>query len=1151
MKKTTTFLLLLLFAITVSAQVTEYTYSFDSPKISIQGANQLIEFDNTLLQGIPGEPLLPYQAVNLLIAPGHETVKITVTGHDEVSLDGYFKIVPAGFSRPLSETGFFPAMEKDEIYTSDKTYPTEAAGNLSTQYMNGFAFAQTVITPVKYIPAEGKISYFKNITVRIETRETPRGAAALKNLTSSEKVRARAIKSAQNQKTAVSYPSPKASADDYQILIVSKQMFEDALQPLVDLYLPRGLKSQFASIESIQANNTGVDLPEKIRNYIIEQYQEFGIEHVVLAGDVEHVPYRGFYCTVQSSSIMTDDNIPSDLYYSALDGNWNTNGNNLWGEIGEDDLLPDVSVGRMSFSSNTELAAMLNKTIKYQNEPVLGELRNPLMAGESLYDNPVTWGSDYLELLIGTHNDNGYTTTGIPADQNITRMYDEVQYWSASALMATINTGPNPIHHVGHANWNYAMRLSNSDITNANFSQVNGITHNFPFVYTHGCICGAFDENDCIGEKMVAIENFASAFIGNSRYGWFNEGQTEGPSAHMHREFMDALFSDSLNRIGRAHMESKIETAPWVNAPGQWEEGALRWCFYDCNVLGDPVMAAWTNEPIGINTQYPASIVAGAPQFEVTVTTGSQPAKGLTAALLRDGILFGKGMTNNNGVATVTLDPVIVEPGEAQLVISGYNCLPTYYDVVFVAGDSPYVIYESHQINDVAGNNNGQPDYGETIMLGLTMKNIGQAGADNVEVTLSVNSPYITITDNHENYGTIAGDGSISMEGFTFDIAQDAPDNHPVEFTVTAQSGDEIWTSTFRIYLLAPAIVAGDAKVFDPAGNNNNLPDPGEIIDLRITLLNQGGSAGAPMSAGLVCNNSMVTIPQSTSEAFTLLPDGQVLLDFEDISISNQITVGTPIVFSLTVSTIDSPYVVLEKEFAFSVGLIMEDFETGDFQMYPWKHSGNASWTITDANPFEGEFSVRSGNISGNQKSELIVPCNVLTSDTISFYYKVSSEQGYDFLRFYIDDTKKGEWSGTMATGWYKASFPVQAGLRNFKWAYSKDGYVNNGQDAAWIDYITFPPMDIAVDVETNEMNASGLFVYPNPANETITLFTGNTGKGSQILISDLSGRTIMTLTNVSANQNLNIDVSGIVPGIYFITNSGKNASKALKLIIQ
>ncbi len=1149
MKKTTTFLLLVLFAFSVSAQVTEFNYYFGAPKIEIQGASQTINFSNTLLQGIPGEPLLPYQAVNLLIPPGHEAVGITVTGNDEVILDGFFKLAPAQFSRPLSEESLFPATEKEEIYTSDKIYPNTSRGNLSTQYMNGFGFAQTVITPIKYVPSEGRLSYFKSVTVRLETRETVRGTAALKNLTSSESVRKQATKSAQNLTMATSYPSPKASANDYQILIVSPQIFSNALIPLKDLYLPRGLKSQFVSIETIQTGGSGTDLPEKIRNYIIEQYQQFGIEHVVLAGDVEHVPYRGFYCTVQSSSVYTDDDIPSDLYYSALDGNWNTNQNALWGEIGEDDLLPDISVGRLSFSSATELAAMLNKTTKYQNSPIQGELRMPLMAGENLYTGPDTWGSDYLELLIGTHSDNGYTTTGIPEDHNIVRLYDEIQNWSPSMLMATINTGPNYIHHVGHANTDYTMKLYNSDITNANFSGVNGVLHNFPIVYTHGCICGAFDANDCIGERMVAIDNFASVFIGNSRYGWFNEGQTEGPSAHMHREFVDALFSDSLNRIGRAHMESKIETAPWVNAPGQWEEGALRWCFYDCNVLGDPVMAAWTDEPIGIVTEYPASITNGSAQFEVTVTTGGLPAKGLTAALLRDGVLYGTGITNSNGVATVAIDPVIVEPGDAQLVISGYNCLPTYYTVVFISGDSPYVVYGGCQIIDVGGNNNGLPDYGESINLEVIMQNIGQMDATNVEVTLASDSPYITITDDHENYGTIAGGGSIALTGFSFDISQDVPDNQMVEFNITAQSGDDTWNSTFQIFLLAPAIDAGNAEVSDPTGNNNSLPDPGETIDLGITIMNRGGSTALPMNGTLICNNALVNIPQNISDAFTLLPGYQTQIFFESISISPEILVGTPLLFSLTVSTIEQPQIVIQKDYAFVVGQIIEDFETGNFLMHPWQHGGNANWTISGTNPFEGEFSARSGNISGNQQSELLVPCNVLTSDSISFYFKVSSEEGYDFLRFYIDNTKKGEWSGTR--GWSRASFPVQVGQHNFRWVYNKDIGVNTGEDAGWIDYIVFPPIATEVGIAENRIPDAGLLVFPNPANETLTIYTGKCDYNAVIRVIDISGRTILEFHDVSPGQYLKADVSGVAPGIYILTNSGKTTLKTMKLIIQ
>ncbi|NTW24829.1 MAG: T9SS type A sorting domain-containing protein, partial [Lentimicrobium sp.] len=993
----------------------------------------------------------------------------------------------------------------------------------------------------------GEIKYFARVVIRIETRETSRGLSALKNLSPAASVKKSCLRSAQNPDAVSTYPDRRRSITDYQILIITPQSFAGQLDELAQLYLPRGMKTQVATTEFIQANASGADLPEKMRNYIIEQYQQNAVEHVVLAGDVEHVPYRGFYCHVQSSSVYEDNNIPSDIYFSALDGNWNTNGNNLWGEIGEDDLLPEISVGRMSFSNSTELAAMLNKTTKYQNEPVLGELRNPLLAGENLYTGPDTWGSDYLELLIGTRDDNGYTTTGIPEDHNFVRLYDEVSEWSAADLMNTINAGRNFIHHVGHANDSYVMKFSNWDITNANFAGVNGITHNFPVVSTHGCICGAFDVNDCIAEKMVSIENFAAVFIGNSRYGWFNEGQTEGPSAHLHREYVDAMFTDSLNRAGRAQVESKAATSPWVNAPGQWEEGALRWCFYDCNVLGDPALAIWTDEPISVSAAYPLSLTTGTPQFDVTVTNEGAPAKGLTAALLMNGILYGAGITASNGIATVVIDPLVIIPGDAQLVISGYNCLPTYFPLTFIAGETPYVVYQAHTLNDSQGNNNGQADFGETISLSITLQNIGLQPAENVMATISTDDSFVTFTDATESYGNIAAGGMASIEnGFTFQLSEAVPDNHTISFTLTAVSG-ETWTSQFQLTAFAPLLAAGNAQVDDESGNG--VPDPGETFGLDIALINSGHCNSLPVTATLGCNSTYISGTEWVANPVIINSQSQTTVNFAGIIASAQTPVGTTVSFTLTLTQGNPATVVLEKEYVFVVGQISEDFETGDFTHHAWIHGGNANWTITQTEPFEGLYCARSGQISDNQKSNLSIDYEVMADDSIRFCYKVSSESSYDFLRFYIDNIKVAEWSGE--SDWARAAFPVTSGAHNFKWAYEKDGSVIGGQDAAWIDEIIFPPVDINTSSGNDENFIPGLIVYPNPASGFISIAGIMKGQTFDLTISDLSGKIVNTMNGINETELMTVDVSGIKPGLYFIKLNNSKFSETIKLIIK
>ena len=143
-----------------------------------------------------------------------------------------------------------------------------------------------------------------------------------------------------------------------------------------------------------------------------------------------------------------------------------------------------------------------------------------------------------------------------------------------------------------------------------------------------------------------------------------------------------------------------------------------------------------------------------------------------------------------------------------------------------------------------------------------------------------------------------------------------------------------------------------------------------------------------------------------------------------------------------------------EQDFYLPI-LSIEDFETGDFVTYPWEMSGNADWVIDTADPYEGAYCAKSGTISDNQESVLAVALEVVADGNISFYYKVSSESSYDYLRFLIDGSEVVQWSG--AVGWTLASYPVTSGPHTFTWKYTKDGSVSSGSDAGWIDFVEFP----------------------------------------------------------------------------------------------
>ncbi|NCA77890.1 MAG: T9SS type A sorting domain-containing protein [Alphaproteobacteria bacterium] len=609
MKIRITILILVATINTLFAGDVEKTYSFSSPLVTSKDGYNFIQLDHTLLSGITGEPALPYHQIALLLPPGESATELRFTGEDLTLIPGKFLLYPQQPVQPVSKGSDNRFRKNDQIYHLNANYPLQQTGTLITAFLNGYSFALSTFTPVVYNPATGSLSYYKKVTIRVVTQPDPKATSALALLPSGKKALHRVLALAQNPSNTALYPSKSPLKSSYEILIITPQQFQDGYTDLVNYYNSVDRPTQIATTEMINSVATGQDQPEKIRNYIIQEYQTNGIEHVILGGDIEHVPYRGFYCYAISGGGYEDFNIPADLYYSALDGNWNTNGDNKWGEPGEDDLLPELSVGRMSFSTSQELANMVHKSVGYQDNPVDEEMKHPFLVSEFLYDPPMTWGSDYLELLIDDHNDNGYFTHGIPSLVNtIDSLYDSPSFsWGTTKLLNEINKGKSFIHHSGHSNSNYMMRLYNWDITNQNFSKVDGIQHNYQLMYTHGCICGAFDDNDCISEKATTISNWLVGGIFNSRYGWFNQGETEGPSAHLHREFISALYHSDPDSacpyLGAAHTMSKIKTAPWVGLPGEFEPGAQRWCFYDCNVLGDPALKVWIDNPsVGIGS---------------------------------------------------------------------------------------------------------------------------------------------------------------------------------------------------------------------------------------------------------------------------------------------------------------------------------------------------------------------------------------------------------------------------------------------------------------------------------------------------------------------------------------------------------------------
>jgi len=130
------------------------------------------------------------------------------------------------------------------------------------------------------------------------------------------------------------------------------------------------------------------------------------------------------------------------------------------------------------------------------------------------------------------------------------------------------------------------------------------------------------------------------------------------------------------------------------------------------------------------------------------------------------------------------------------------------------------------------------------------------------------------------------------------------------------------------------------------------------------------------------------------------------------------------------------------------IGPVIDDFEDGILGPQ-YTTGGAAAWLVTTATAHSGTHSARAGDIGDNQTSWME---RVVEGGPLSFWYRVSSEQYYDYFSFYIDGQLRIRLSGTRP--WQRFSTTLPAGLHSLRWEYAKDGSQSSGSDTVWIDEI-------------------------------------------------------------------------------------------------
>lgn len=898
-----------------------------------------------------------------------------------------------------------------------------------------------------------------------------------------------------------------------ELLIICYDAFMTDMQPFVTHKQNMGVPTTMVASSTVGTTTTA------IKTYINNFYTNpaHNLKYVLLVGD---------YAQITTTMLNTSGgNGGSDNSYAYLAGN---------------DHYPEIFVGRFSAETVAHVNTMVQRTISYENNPTPG---NWITSGLGIASSEGPGDNDERDY---THIRNirtklmGYNYTAVAEeyDGNQAGGVDASGDASATNVSNIVNAGVGVITYCGHGDWNMFV---SSGFNNTNVDALQNTTK-WPFIFSVACVNGNFTSQTCFAEHWLRA-SYNGSPAGALATVMSTINQPWNPPMKGEDEMVNILTETYTSNIKRTYggitMNAMMSMLDTYTTDGY--ETMDTW-----NIFGDPSVMVRTAEATALTISHSNSTLIGTTSIPVF-----SPVEGARVSLRKDGVLLGIG-TITGGTATIAVD-TIRTTGVIEVTGSAYNKSP-YHGVIYVIdGSNPFVTMSTVSINDIQGNNNQLADYGDTVLLNVTLKNMGLVVANNVSATLANQGANTSIINNSHVYGTIAASDSTTVNGaFKVAVSASVPDQTTNIYTVNITNGTENWTSYYTLLMNAP-ILKNQLVTINDAGsaNANNALDLDESATLNVPVLNMGHAN---------CGATTVTLSTTSTDVSITTP----VVNFTSLNASATQTAAFPVVVSASAPLNSNvQFKIISRCGAYSdttffntkIGAIVEDWETNNFSKYTWANDATYPWTIVSTSPQEGTYCAKSGAISNNQSSTLQITLNVAVADSISFWLKTSCEDDpnddWDYLMFNIDQTEKARWDGV--TNWTRVSYPVTAGNKTFKWIYKKDNEVSAGNDCAWIDFISLPKEQSNIGIET-ETSAIRYSVYPNPANEVVfvNLLTEKSENYTVSLL-DITGKVVsQTTASVSANtpNTVQFSTAELLNGVYFVNLNSTSTQKTIKVIV-
>lgn len=587
------------------------------------------------------------------------------------------------------------------------------------------------------------------------------------------------------------------------------------LQPLLDWRRRQGYSVEIVNADAVGNTTAGI---KAALQAIYDDPARPPLEHVVLVGDAGNSTATAVATWRET---LTNYNGEGDHYYAMLDG---------------DDILADVHIGRLSFSSSSlsQLDVIVNKIVGYESNPPMDNTawfgRASLLGDPSTSGITTIWVNQWLKTKL-----QGLGWTHIDT------------MWSgnfATQMVATLNPGASVFAYRGYLNM--------SGITTGHIGALtNG--GRLPVALLPTCGTGSFwSDSEARCESWLRAPNGGGiAAVGTA---------TIGTHTRYNNAFFlnmwDGLLEGADGSIGVGHSVGKLGlyTNYYVGEPAQAEI----WAVWN-SLMGDPATDMWIGVPQPLTVTAPAALPLGANSFEVTVRSGFAPVPGLLVCALDAGGARLRGVTDAQGRVTLAGVPPVA--GQMKLTVSGHGFLPHLGTVAVGAQDTFCGLSALQVIDDGTlgslGNGDGLAGPGETLALLPTLANTGTVGVAGVSSVLSGGGTLATVMSGAQAYGDIGpGQAVVATTPALVGIAPVAGDGSVIQLALVAGDGAQTWGSTVALTVTAPRLSVAGLAFGGPGGTC----DPGESGSLVVTVANGGVVAAGPLTAELTTTSPWLLV---------------------------------------------------------------------------------------------------------------------------------------------------------------------------------------------------------------------------------------------------------------------------------------------------